>query len=90
MAESIDDLFECFDEVGDEENVKNESESTEDDQISDRYVAGFINLKNIMLTRVPLCRVSEVHINKRKISDEDDKYVSKRIKEEDVDVGDIK
>lgn len=46
MAESIDDLFDCFEDTGEEENATKEEDSSEQDKVTERFVSVFLNLKN--------------------------------------------
>lgn len=46
MAESIDDLFDCFEDEAVEENVITEEDSSEQDKVTERFVSVFLNLKN--------------------------------------------
>lgn len=42
MAESIDELFDCFEEGVDEGNEELKSDTHEDEEITNRYVAPFL------------------------------------------------
>lgn len=42
MAESIDELFDCFDEGGDDNNEENTSEKQKDEHVTNRYEAALL------------------------------------------------
>ncbi|KAJ8973625.1 hypothetical protein NQ317_015326, partial [Molorchus minor] len=91
MAECIDDLFECFEEAPEENDIKVKDDSLEDKQIAGRLVSVFINLKKHAngfslysgFQRYKSEAVKEAAIRTKQ-------SFPKRTKVDDVDVGDIK
>lgn len=45
MADSIDELFDCFDEGGDDNNEEKSTDTQEDQHITNRYVATILTYK---------------------------------------------
>lgn len=90
MADAIDELFDCFDERGTDNDDENKIKIESDPQITNRYLTLFLTYKIKNTLIISLCRVSDININKRK-NDEDVKITPKRSKfENELNIDDIK
>lgn len=90
MAESIEDLFDCFDQAVESNPTNDEDKPSDDGEADERLVQRFLT-SSALIWWFFLHRISEVNLKSvKRENEETEAGAIKRVKHDDVNVEDIK